>query len=152
MIEIKESKLSDIDESPNMSMLFQEYADECALEELPLPYPKTKTYKPLEDAGVLTVFCAYLNDELIGFATLLAYHSHHYDLKLATTESIFVTKRHRKSGAGLKLIRSTEDKARSLGSPALLVTAPLGGSLAKILPSLDYNLTNLVFIKRLSNV
>ena len=65
----------------------------------------------------------------------------------AITESFFVAKVHRDSGAGLKLLRAAEQKARALGSPGLLVSAPFGGTLVQVLPRAGYTETNRVFFK-----
>jgi hypothetical protein len=82
----------------------------------------------------------------------MLYDSRHYGFGLALIESIFVTHPQRHTGAGIKLIRQSEEKAKELGCPALLVTAPLSSRLSKILLPLGYNLTNLIFLKKLPHV
>ena len=70
-------------------------------------------------------------------------------MPVATTERFFV-KAHRKTGAGLRLLRAAEEKARALGSPGLLVTAPFEGDLFQVLPRVGYQETNRVFFKSLA--
>jgi GNAT superfamily N-acetyltransferase len=73
----------------------------------------------------------------------------HYGVAIAVTESFFVGKEYRKSGAGLKLLRAAE--AHAEGAPGLLVSAPVGGTLAEVLPHLGYRETNRVFFKELAH-
>lgn len=146
---IRKCTVAEIEAQPNFIELQEEYMDECALEDLPRPSPRMETYKNIEGTGALTVFGAFIDNKLIGYATLLAYVSRHYDLELPLTETIFVAKSLRKTGAGIKLIHQVENLAASLGFPALLIIAPLGGSLAEILPYLGYKPTNMIFVKRL---
>ena len=57
------------------------------------------------------------------FATVLKAKLPRYAGPIAVTESFFVAKAHRRTGAGLELLRAGEDKARALGCPGLLVSA-----------------------------
>ncbi len=51
----------------------------------------------------------------------------------------------------MKLLRAAEDLARRLGSPGLLVSAPYGGDLFKVLPRVGYVESNRVFFSRVAN-
>ena len=104
-------------------------------------------YYQLESAGVLQSFGAFLNDAPIGFITVLSTIMPHYGVCLSVSESFFVLKDFRKTGAGLRLLRMAEERAKSVGAPGLLVSAPFGGVLAGVLPHVGYAPSNTVFFK-----
>jgi len=60
-------------------------------------------------------------------------------------ESFYVAKASQKTGAGMRLLRAAEKKARELGAPGLLVSTPFGGRLFVVLPRLNYAETNRIF-------
>jgi GNAT superfamily N-acetyltransferase len=147
-MKIGKSSIAALEAAPNMPDLLAEYASEAAIDGLPPPYPKWEAYRTLETAGLLHVLSATVGDELAGFITVLAAPLPRYSAPVATSESFFVARAHRKTGAGLKLLRAAEDKARDLGSSGLLVSAPSGGTLAQVLPRVGYAETNRVFFKQ----
>ena len=148
---VQKSSVAEIAAAPNLAELLAEYAAESAIAALPPPAGKIETYRHLEAAGMLHVFSATHEGRLIGYITVLAPVLPHYSAVVAVTESFFVAKVHRKTGAGLKLLRAAEQKAAALGSPALLVSAPFGGDLAEVLPHVGYVETNRVFCKPLAS-
>lgn len=97
---------------------------------------------------MLHVFSAATDFDLVGFITVLAPVLPHYGVPVAVSESFFVAKAHRKTGAGLKLLRAAEDMARSLGSPGLLVSAPFAGDLFHVLPHVGYVESSRIFFKK----
>ena len=72
-------------------------------------------------------------------------------MPLAVVESYFVASKHRKSGAGLALLREAERIASDRGAHALLVSAPHGGRLADVMPRVGYRETNRVFFRSLAH-
>lgn len=129
--------------------LCREYAEESSIAGLPDPREKLSAYQALEASGSV-VFCAYgafLGDILIGFVVLLTPVLPHYGAAVAVAESLFVGGAHRKSGAGMLLVRQAERRAREVHSPGLLFSAPSGGRLAVLLPRIGYRETNRVFLK-----
>lgn len=108
-------------------------------------------YGVLEKSGVFHTIGAFLADKLIGFVTVLVSIAPHVGVFMAVTESLFVAKEHRKTGAGLKLIRQAEACAVERGAPCLLISAPLGGNLAEVLPHVGYTETNRIFFRKLVN-
>ncbi len=107
------------------------------------------SYHVLEAMGALHVFSASEDGTLIGFVTVATPPSLHFSIPVAVAESIFVTEPRRSTGAGLRLLAAAEDQARALGSPILLVCAPMGGKLIEVLPRRGYTETNRVFVKEL---
>jgi GNAT superfamily N-acetyltransferase len=139
--------------SPDFPALCREYAEESAIAGLPAPQEKLAAYQMLE-AGGSEAFCAYgafLGEALIGFVALLTPILPHYGIAIAVAESLFVAKAHRKTGAGMLLIRRAEEHAREMRSPGLLFSAPSRGRLAALLPRIGYRETNRAFLKELGH-
>lgn len=146
-IAIRKISIADIEAAPNIAALLTEYADESAIQGLPPPAAKMAQYKQIESACILHTFGAYLDDTLIGFITVLTSILPHYSVPVSTSESFFVAKEHRKTGAGLKLLHEAEGHAKKAGSKGILICAPTGSILATVLPGLGYVETNRVYFR-----
>lgn len=144
---IRESSITELEGAPNIMGLLDEYALESSIGGLPHPSAKVETYRHLESVGAIRVIGAFLDDILIGFITVLAPVLPHYGVRIAVGESFFVSHKHRKTGAGLKLLRAVEDYVEEIGAYGLLISAPFGGNLAEVLPHIGYAETNRVFFK-----
>lgn len=127
--------------------LVEEYAAESAVAGLPPPDAKMDTYAHLEMVGLLHSFSAMVGSNLVGFIGILTPVLPHYGITFAVGESFFVASAHRKSGAGLRLLRAAESMAWDLGSPGLFMSAPVNGILAELLPKCGYAETNRTFLK-----
>lgn len=148
---IRPCTVAELEAAPTFADMLAEYAAESAIEGMPPPSARMETYHALSDMGALHVLAAWAGDTLAGFITVLAAPLPHYGRTVAVSESFFVAKAHRSTGAGLKLLHAAEDRARELGSPGLLVSAPFEGDLFKVLPRVGYAETNRVFFKKVSN-
>ncbi|MDB5487090.1 MAG: bbp24 [Reyranella sp.] len=148
---VQASSITELARDPNLAALLAEYAVESSMPGMPLPAAKMESYRELEARGLLHVLAAMHEGQLIGFLTLLAPVLPHYGIAVAVSESFFVARAHRGTGAGLKLLRAAEDTARQLGSPGLLVSAPYEGDLFKVLPRVGYAETNRVFFKKVDH-
>lgn len=134
---------------PNLPALIAEYEAECSIEGLPKANAKMEVYKLCGDA--LHAFVARIEGVMIGFIAIVTPIIPHYGAYISTTESFFVAKEYRSSGAGIKLLALAERYAISRGSPGLLISTPKGGALAAALDGRkDYTETNRVFFKRLA--
>lgn len=142
-VEIRRTTVDEI----NASGLTVEYAAEPSIKELPSGMVQIEQYKMLEESGLIYPIGAYLRNLLIGFVGVLTPVMPHYGVKVAYTESFFVSKEYRKSGAGLKLLRAAEEYARETGCVGLLVSSPFNGDLAQVLPRVGYSETNVMFYK-----
>jgi GNAT superfamily N-acetyltransferase len=145
------STIAALEAAPEIAALLAEYAAESAIDGLPPPAAKWETYRSLEAAGLLHVIGATVDGRLVGLITVLAPVLPHYGIPVAVSESFFVAADYRRTGAGLRLLRAAEDKARALGSPGLLVSAPFGGDLFRVLPRVGYAETNRVFFKKVAH-
>lgn len=146
---VQPTTVAEISAAASFPALLAEYAAESSIEGMPSPNARMETYRELEAKGMLHVISAVNDDgELVGFISVLAAPLPHYGMSVAVSESFFVAKAHRGSGAGIKLLRDAEERARVIGSPGLLVSAPYAGKLFELLPRLGYAETNRIFFKR----
>lgn len=131
--------------------LLSEYSQECSIPMIGNINPQPQIYEAMEKAGVLKCFGAFVDGILVGCATVLLPVLPHYGKKVATVESLFVSKQYRSGGVGSKMMRAIEDISRStFGCDAILFSAPAGGALEKVLSSDSrYTLTNSVFCRSL---
>lgn len=148
---IRKCTIDEIESSANFTGLLDEYAAESSIGGLPHPCAKMQMYKDLETVGAITPVGAFIHNELVGFITVLSPVMPHYSVRVAVGESFFVAKEHRKSGAGLKLLRAAELYAKETGACGLLISTPFGGNLAQVMPHVGYAETNRVFFKALSD-
>lgn len=150
---IRLATVNEIAADPRFHDLMREYAAESAITGIELGEPRIDIYQSLEAAGALTILASYDNDELSGFLCLLISILPHFNVKMATTESYFVAKDKRHTGAGLALLREAEKLAHEKDAAGILISAPIGGRLDKILESVDtYRETNRVFFRSFVNV
>lgn len=153
MLTIRSCTFSEIENAPNFPALVEEYANEVKVEGVPPVNIKKEIYRELEAKGVFQIFVAYLDDVLIGFITVLTTVLPHFGVVMAVSESYFVAKEYRFTGAGNKLRSVAEEFSARMGAPILLISAPIGSILCDILEnSSEYTPTNKVFLKRLKNV
>jgi GNAT superfamily N-acetyltransferase len=143
--------IKEMEACENIHDLLHEYSEESSVRGLPTPNAKAELYKSIEDTGALQTIGAFVDDKLIGFIVILSPIIPHYGALVCVVESFFVTKPYRKSGAGIRLLRMAEDFAKSKGSPGLLVSAPINGSLCDVLPHVGYTESNRVFFRKLDD-
>jgi GNAT superfamily N-acetyltransferase len=148
---VQRSSVAALERDPDLRALLAEYAAESAITGLPAPAARMDSYRELEGRRLLQVLSATHEGRLVGFLTLLAPVLPHYGVAVAVSESFFVARAHRGTGAGLKLLRAAEDMARHAGSPGLLVSAPFEGDLFKVLPRVGYAETSRVFFKKVGD-
>lgn len=137
MVVVRKCTVGEIEGAHNFSALIKEYADECAVSGLPMPERALPAiYRQLETSGALDVFGAY-DDELIGFISMLQYPSAHYGVPLGVSESFFVSKERRGTGAGALLRKTIKERAKERGLGGVLLTATVNGPLAAVLEKSD---------------
>lgn len=152
-VSIKKCTVEEFLEEQNSFDLLDAYADELAMEGLPHPKAKLDMYRQLESLGKLQIITAYMENFLIGFVNVITVMNPHYGIDISSTESFFVLKEFRKSGAGVLLRREAELCAKRLNSPGIFISAPFGSNLAASLEgSKDYKETGRTFFKGFANV
>ena len=147
MLEIRLSSVEELESSPHFPVLLAEYAEESATKGLPPPAARLPTYKKLEKVGFLKVIGAFYSGELVGFITVLTNEIPHYGASISVSESYFVAKEYRKTGAGTRLRLAAEELSRRLGALGLFISAVVDSPLAEVLPHCGYAETNRVFFK-----
>jgi GNAT superfamily N-acetyltransferase len=148
-VEIRHCTVAEVMAHPDMPALLAEYASESAIEGLPTPAPSVEDYLTLERSGATFLLGAFHDGALIGFVFVLVYRNPHYSAKIGVSESLFVARAHRKTGAGLALLRTAEHVAEERGAHGLLVSASHRSALCKVLPGTGYTQSNAVFFKAL---
>lgn len=148
-IHVKPYAIAELEAEPNLAELLGEYAQESALEDLGTANPQFATYKQMEAMGVAHLLGAFEGDTLVGFLVLLVSVVPHFGKPIASTESYFVARAARKTGAGLKLLHEAEQIAREAGAVGFFVSAPMGSRLAQVLPGVGYRETNRLFFRGL---
>jgi GNAT superfamily N-acetyltransferase len=145
LIEIKPTSSGDVLDS---TALIAEYAAECSIQAIGEINPQRETYSLMENAGLLHSFMVYENGEKIGFSMVVTPVIPHYGKRVASIESLFITKTCRSSGAGLELMRAVEKAVKQLGCVGILYSSPAGGQLERLLEaSKAYQRTNAVFYR-----
>ena len=149
-MDIRTVTCKELSAEPGFSALLQEYAEECALDGLPVTVSEDIYYK-MEESGLITLIAAFDADDLLGYVSVLVTVLPKYSLPVASTESFFVAAKHRHTGAGLRLLRAAEKLAVAKGAVGMLVSAPSGSRLAEVAPRSGYEESNRVFFKRFSD-
>lgn len=143
---VRQCTVEELEREANFTTLISEYS-EYAIKGMPRPVVKMEMYKLLEATGNQHLFGAFFGDILIGFMAVLISAIPHYGVLGAFSESLFVAKKYRKTGAGAQLINMAEELAKDKGAPGLLISAPLGGALSSVLPRRGYSATHSIFFK-----
>lgn len=150
---IRRMSIEEIDTAPNKEHLLTEYAKELVVDGAPTYNAKMEMYYEMEKSGAAQLLGAFVDHELIGFVNVLVTTLPHWGVLFAVTESFFVLKKFRRTGAGSKLKAAAERNSKNRGSPYLLISAPKGSDLAELLDkSKEYTETNRVFFRNLKNV
>lgn len=144
--------------------LFERHRQEIAhYQDIPLDVD-LDGYAAAEQAGQLRCFTARLSGMLVGYAVFLVGPNLHYRASLqARQDVLFVLPEHRNQGVGLELIRWSERALKAEGVQVLYQHIKAGGPvrmqvaaalkdtrhLGALLQSLDYELIDLIYGKRL---
>ena len=131
--------------------LFQEHYEEIALrKDLMELKPNWPMYDVLDQSGSLFIYLAMQGDVCIGYSmNLVANHLHYADLKYSQNDVLFIKKEFRGGRIGLRLMKTTEEHAKSLGCKVMLWHAKERTTLAALLPRLRYGVQDIMFSKEL---
>ncbi len=152
MLIVEACPIADIVAAAAFSQLAAEYARESLIDGMPQPAPDWTAYaRARSRRPAARLRRRRSTASWSASSPCLKAKLPRYAEPIAVSESFFVASAHRRTGAGLKLLRAAEDKARALGCPGLLVSAPSEGVLAQVLPRRGYAETNRVFFKELAD-
>lgn len=132
---------------PDIEALVAEYRAEASSPELPAATPQWGQYAAWERAGEFELIAARQAGRLIGLVTVLRSNLPHYGGPICVVESIFVSAKKRRTGAGRALIKAAQATAAYHGM-ALIFTARAGSALEAILPHMGCRHSNTVFVWR----
>ena len=131
--------------------LFEEHYEENARNKQIMKLkPNYKLYEALDATGWLFIYVAMQGDVCIGYSmNIMIHHLHYADLRIAQNDILFVKKEFRGGRLGLRLLRVTEDHARSEGCKLMLWHAKENTALAKLLPKLKYGVQEIMYSREI---
>ena len=147
-MEIRQVGFEEVTNDPAFAMLAAEYKNSAA-EGMPEIDLQEDVYIRLERAGTMATLAAYVGGEMVGFISILVSVIPHYGVPVAASESFFVAPEHRSTGAGMLLLKRAEGLAMSMGAVGLMVSAPVGRSLDKVLSRSSYDPMSTIYFRRL---
>ena len=131
--------------------LFEEHYEEIARNKQVMKLkPNYQLYEALNSTGWLFIYVAMRDDVCIGYSmNIMMHHLHYADLRIAQNDILFVKKEFRGGRLGLRLLKATEDHARSEGCKLMLWHAKENTALAKLLPKLKYGVQEIMYSKEI---
>lgn len=131
--------------------LLAEHWDEVALNKgLMILDPDEQRYLALEATGAFFALAAWDGDNLVGYSgNFIGQHLHYAGLRYANNDVLFVSKEHRASPLGLRLIRETVTEATRRGARLMLWHGKYNTPLADLLPKMDYKVQDVIYSKEL---
>ena len=131
--------------------LFEEHYEEIARNKQVMKLkPNWQLYDQMNATGWLYIYLAMQGDVCIGYSmNIMMYHLHYADLRIAQNDVLFVKKEFRGGRLGLRLLKATEDHARSEGCKLMLWHAKENTALDKLLPKLKYGVQEIMYSKEI---
>jgi GNAT superfamily N-acetyltransferase len=148
MIKVTKCTWADIEAAPNLADLVAEGYEEAKVMGLPNGGLHLEMYRFLDEKGAIKIVKAEIDGELIGYVVVLLHVSMHYSTRLGQVETIFVAKKHRHTGAGLKLIREAENIAQEEKVPVLFFNCPISSAYNELMATKEYEATHTIYCKR----
>ena len=131
--------------------LFEEHYEEIARNKQVMKLkPNWPLYDTINATGWLFIYVAMQDDVCIGYSmNLMMHHLHYADLRVCQNDVLFIKKEFRGGRLGLRLIKITEDHARSEGCKLMLWHGKEHTALAKLLPKLKYGVQEIMYSKEI---
>lgn len=147
---IKQCAIADVVNAPNFNDILNAYESECAIPEITGANPSLDTYSMLESLGKIIVIGAFSGSYLAGVLIVVVTEFPHFSRIIASSESFFVDRNHRKNGTGKRMLALAEEKAKCMGAVGLFMSAVANGRLEKAAPMMGFRKTNTQFFKVLN--
>ena len=149
---VRRCTVDELESAPNFAAVLAEYEAESAAPEVGPVNAQMDVYRALEAADKFYLIASFDTDgNIAGFIAILAVVVPHYGVLTTTVESFFVAKEHRCTGLGLSLLNEAERLATTLGSKAMLVSAPVNGALDRVMTKRkSYRHGNNAYLKALA--
>lgn len=151
MVTIEKMNYCDLNNIPEFKFIVEEYTLESSISEMSPINTNLDLYNKLNEVGKMITLAAFNDGYLIGYANFVISPNLHYSKDIAVTESFFIKKDYRKTGAGIFLLKEMERLAKENGAVAFMVSAPSDSKLSLIMEkNKHYRETNKVFFKSLN--
>jgi GNAT superfamily N-acetyltransferase len=112
--------------------------------------PDEAAYRRMEEAGSLLILAALKAGRIVGYSVnFIVRHPHYADLMVCQNDLLFIDPAHREGGAGIRLMRRTEQESKKRGCRLMLWHAKEGTPLADMLPRMGYGVQDIVFSKQI---
>lgn len=149
MFEIRHSSVDEM--LANSTQLFSQHWEEIARnKDVMVLKPDEAAYRTMEDAGRLMILAAVKAGQIVGYSVnFIVQHPHYADLTVCQNDLLFIEPTHRQGGAGIRLMRRTEEEGKARGARLMLWHAKEGTPLADILPRMSYSVQDIIFSKEL---
>ena len=147
-----EVRRSSVDEMLGSSQaLFTQHWDEIARnKEVMVLKPDEAAYRRMEEAGSLLILAALKAGQIVGYSVnFIVRHPHYADLMVCQNDLLFIDQAHREGGAGIRLMKRTEQEGKKRGCRLMLWHAKEGTPLASMLPRMGYGVQDIVFSKQI---
>lgn len=132
-MEIREVSIATLFDDPSFVKATEDYLADSGNPFIgSVPNPNREGYEILESTGQWRCCAAYEGNLLVGFVAVLASEHFHYGVRVASCETLWLSKEHRKGPAGLRLIREAKRLAKDMGAVALYASAPTASRLAML--------------------
>ena len=146
-------KIKSFDESINeiLPLSKKHYEEICVFSDHNhLFNPNLKLYKLLDESKSIKIYCAYLDETLIGYLVYNVYpHSHLENLYVATQDLFYVVKEYRKNGVGDGLIKFSEKDLKENKINFIIQCVSIKNDFSPILFKNGYKPLDCNFIKEL---
>ena len=131
--------------------LFREHYEEIARnKEVMVLNMNWPMYEALDEKQALFVYLVMQDNVCIGYSlNIVTNHLHYADLLYAQNDVLFIKKELRGGRLGLRLMKVTEDHAKSIGCKLMLWHAKEHTALARILPKLKYGVQEIMYSKEI---
>jgi len=131
--------------------LFEQHWDEIARnKKVMVLKPNEEAYRALEDAGSLLTLAVLKAGEIVGYSVnFIVRHPHYADLLVCQNDLLFIDQANRQGGAGIRLMRRTEQEAKARGCRLMLWHAKEHTPLADMLPRMGYGVQDIIFSKQI---
>lgn len=149
MFEVRRSTVDEM--LQNGQELFAQHWDEIARnKEVMVLKPDEAAYRRMEEAGSLLILAAHKAGRIVGYSVnFIVRHPHYADLMVCQNDLLFIDQAHREGGAGIRLMRRTEQEGKKRGCRLMLWHAKEGTPLADMLPRMGYGVQDIVFSKQI---
>lgn len=112
--------------------------------------PDIALYEALSDAGMLRVYTARVDAQLVGYAAYVVRpHIHYRDSLQAQQDVLFVLPEHRRGLLGVKLIRYADEQLTALGVQKVYQHVKVAHDFGPVLERLGYTLIERIYARRL---